>query len=132
MDQFCYLCNAPAKRLCDGKTESGDCDRPMCMLHTHEASVFIACVKGKGRQSFTGSKDYCKECQKKRSKPEKPLSDWQSGHIDYYDRLIEKLMHSGLKEKAKEHPNEALQSMRRSEIKRLRLMKKELLERRDS
>lgn len=126
-DRFCYICNSPALRLCDGKIEGGTCDRPMCMIHTHEASVFIACTRGKGgRGSFTGSTDYCPDCQKKRSQPVTPLSDWQSGQIDFYDRLIENLMRSGLKEKEKEQPHEGLQAMRRYEIRRLRAKIKQL------
>jgi hypothetical protein len=115
-------------RLCDGKTEDGTCDRPMCLIH--EASVFIACTRGKGgRGSFVRSIDYCEDCQKKQSQPKSPtLSDWRIGQIDYYDRLIEKFMKKGLEEKEKEQPSEALQAMRRYEIKRLRVMKKELLE----
>jgi hypothetical protein len=132
MDQFCYLCNVPAMRLCDGKTESGTCDRPMCLIHSHQASLFIACTRGKGgRGSFTGSIDYCEDCQKKQSQPKRSpaLSNWWLEQIDYYDRLIDNLMQSGLKEKEKEQPHEGLQSMRRYEIKRLRAMKKELLDR---
>lgn len=62
-DLKCAYCDAPATKLCDGKTGEGTCDRPMCNGCVAKQSSYIACSRGKGgRRGHAGTIDYCRDC----------------------------------------------------------------------
>lgn len=62
--QLC-ACNLIATKLCDGPADVGTCDRPLCSLCVAYTSTFIACARGKGRRSYSDTRDYCKDCAQK-------------------------------------------------------------------
>ncbi len=66
----CFYCGKPATKLCDGRTETGTCDRPMCQNCVAHQGLFIACgIRGKNkkRRSHADTVDYCRDCAAKRS-----------------------------------------------------------------
>lgn len=69
-DEAEALCNCgqPATKLCDGKTATGTCDRPLCPSCVGYSSFFIACTRGKGGSSLRGTIDYCLECAQRAGK----------------------------------------------------------------
>lgn len=69
MDKPCYYCQAPATKLCDGRTEAGTCDRPMCDGCVAHQGVFFACARSgrnKKARSRMDTVDYCHECAARR------------------------------------------------------------------
>lgn len=69
-DLFCFYCSKPATKLCDGKTETGTCDRPMCDNCVAQQGSVIVCKRGrknKQNRGFADTVDYCQECAAKRS-----------------------------------------------------------------
>lgn len=67
MSQHCFYCGKHATKLCDGKTETGTCDRPMCDGCVARQRTYLACARGgKGKnRSYLGTIDYCRDCAAK-------------------------------------------------------------------
>lgn len=78
LTQRCFYCTSPATLLCDGKTTTGTCDRPMCARCVAKSSPFIACSRGNGAKARTGTIDYCPDCANAKRKPSKPFIAPQS------------------------------------------------------
>jgi len=65
--QLC-ACGLPVVKLCDGKTATGTCDKPLCLSCVAHSSVYIVCVRGKGGRNSTRTIDYCLECAQRLGK----------------------------------------------------------------
>lgn len=68
-DSHCFYCNQPATKLCDGRTATGTCDRPMCQNCVAHQGMFIACARSgrnKKARSFSDTVDYCRNCAARR------------------------------------------------------------------
>lgn len=67
---YCFYCGKLATKLCDGRAESGTCDRAMCDGCVSHSFPYFACARGRGSRKYShaGTRDYCRECAQNRAK----------------------------------------------------------------